>query len=242
MNNTFTAPKITHGARILIIEDEMPMRTVLGDALTRQGYRVLVAADGSQGLEMSLAEQPDLVVLDVMMPKLDGFEVCRELRRMKFKKPILLLTAKSEIQDRVKGLDSGGDDYLPKPFSREELLARIRALLRRGEREHQAQAVVLCGPVRIDLGASKVFRGNDEVMLTAKEFGMLRLMAEIPGQIISRDQFLDIVWGYSVFPSTRTVDKHIVTLRTKLGDDAEQPRLIKTVHGRGYLLEVSPVV
>jgi DNA-binding response OmpR family regulator len=223
--------------RILIIEDELPMRTALQDALGAEGYRVLTAANGETGLARALAEKPDLVLLDIMMPKLDGYALCAELRRLSIPVPILMLTAKGQIEDRVIGLDAGADDYLVKPFSTEELLARIRALLRRSQRPGRAPNKLRLDDVEIDLARQTAVSHRQELHLTAKEFAMLRLMAETPGQPVSRERFLDIVWGYTAFPTTRTVDTHIANLRGKIERDPDHPRWILTVHGVGYKLE-----
>jgi DNA-binding response OmpR family regulator len=224
--------------RILIIEDEAPMRTALADLLAGEGYRVLTAADGESGLQRALAEQPSLLLLDVMMPKLDGFAVCAELRRLASDVPVLMLTAKGQIEDRVTGLDAGADDYLVKPFSTEELLARVRALLRRVERKGRAPAKLKLGDVEIDLARQTALRGRREVHLTAKEFAMLRLLAEARGQPVTREKFLDVVWGYTAFPTTRTVDNHVASLRAKLEKNPDDPRWLKTVHGVGYKLDL----
>jgi DNA-binding response OmpR family regulator len=224
--------------RILIIEDEAPMRTALADLLASEGYRALTAADGESGLERALAEKPDLILLDVMMPKLDGFAVCAELRRVANAVPVLLLTAKGQIEDRVNGLDAGADDYLVKPFSTEELLARVRALLRRVERKTKSAVKLKLGDVEIDLARQTAVRGKKPVRLTAKEFAMLRLMAGAEGEPVSREKFLDAVWGYTTFPTTRTVDNHIASLRAKLEKNPDEPRWLKTVHGVGYRLEL----
>lgn len=224
--------------RILIVEDELPMRTALQDVLAGEGYRVLTAADGPAGLQRAIKEKPDLLLLDVMMPGLDGYAVCAELRRLTNPVPILMLTAKGQVEDRVAGLDSGADDYLVKPFSTEELLARVRALLRRTQRATRVPTVLNFGPVRVDLPRQFATRAGVQVHLTAKEFAMLRLMAETPGEPVARDRFLDIVWGYTAFPTTRTVDNHIASLRAKLEPNPDQPRWIQTVHGVGYKLEL----
>ncbi len=224
--------------RILIIEDELPMRTALADLLTSEGHRVLVAADGAAGLARALAEQPDLILLDVMMPRLDGFALAGELRRLGRSTPILMLTAKGQVDDRVRGLDAGADDYLVKPFSGAELLARVRALLRR----HQRDAVrvpdrVRLGAVELDFARLTAQRDGRALHLTPKEWAMLRLLLEAPGEPVSRERFLDVVWGVNAFPTTRTVDTHIATLRAKLEPDPDAPRFLKTVHGVGYKLE-----
>lgn len=224
--------------RILIIEDEAPMRTALMDLLAAEGYRVFTAADGASGLERARTEKPDLILLDVMMPRLDGFAVCAELRRVADAVPVLLLTAKGQIEDRVNGLDAGADDYLVKPFSTEELLARVRALLRRVERKSKSAVKLKLGEVEIDLARQTAVRGKKPVRLTAKEFAMLRLLAGAEGEPVSREKFLDAVWGYTAFPTTRTVDNHIASLRAKLEKNADAPRWIRTVHGVGYRLEL----
>jgi len=224
--------------RILIIEDELPMRTALEDVLQSEGYRVMSAPDGARGLQRALEEKPDLILLDIMMPKLDGYAVCTELRRLSNAVPVLMLTAKGQVEDRVTGLDAGADDYLVKPFSTEELLARVRALLRRVHRQTHAPARLTLGEAQIDLVRQTARRGRKVLHLTAKEFAMLRLMAEMPGEPVSRERFLDVVWGYAAFPTTRTVDNHIASLRSKLERDPDQPHWIKTVHGVGYKLEM----
>ena len=225
--------------RILIIEDELPMRRGLEDCLAAEGYRIISAADGDAGLRRALEEQPDLVLLDIMMPKLDGFAVAAELRRLGRAMPILMLTAKGQVEDRVTGLDAGADDYLVKPFSIEELLARVRALLRRTRQDGHAATRLTLGEVTVDFARQTAMRGRRELHLTAKEFSMLRLMAETPGEPVSRERFLDLVWGYAAFPTTRTVDNHLGSLRRKLEPDPENPRWLKTVHGVGYKLEVA---
>jgi DNA-binding response OmpR family regulator len=224
--------------RILIIEDETPMRTALADLLAGEGYRPLTAADGESGLERALAEKPDLILLDVMLPKLDGFAVCAELRRLARDMPVLMLTAKGQIEDRVTGLDAGADDYLVKPFSSEELLARVRALLRRRERQAKSPLKLKLGEVEIDLARQTAARGKKALHLTAKEFAMLRLLAEAAGEPVTRERFLDLVWGYAAFPTTRTVDNHMASLRAKLEKNPDDPRWLKTVHGVGYRLEM----
>jgi len=223
--------------RILIVEDELPMRRALEDVLAAEGYRALSAADGESGLRRALEEKPDLILLDIMMPRLDGYAVCEELRRLAIPVPILMLTAKGQVEDRVAGLDAGADDYLVKPFSTEELLARVRALLRRTRRQGHGPARLKLGGVEIDLARQTAMRGRKAVHLTAKEFAMLRLMAEASGEPVSRERFLDAVWGYTAFPTTRTVDNHIASLRAKLEPDPDQPRWLKTVHGVGYRLD-----
>jgi len=224
--------------RILIIEDELPMRTALHDVLVGERYRVLTASDGESGLRRALEEKPDLILLDIMMPKLDGFALCAELRRHSNSVPILMLTAKGQVEDRVTGLDAGADDYLVKPFSTEELLARVRALLRRMQRSSNAATTLTFGDTRVDLIKQTAFKGKKPLHLTAKEFAMLRLMSESACEPVSRERFLDIVWDYTAFPTTRTVDNHIASLRRKLERNPDEPRWFKTVHGIGYKLEL----
>ena len=172
------------------------------------------------------------------MPRLDGFAVCAELRRLADPVPILMLTAKGQVEDRVKGLDAGADDYLVKPFSTEELLARVRALLRRFQKQTAIPTTLELADAHLDFTRQEASRGGEPIHLTAKEFAMLRLMLETPGEPVSRERFLDVVWGYTAFPTTRTVDTHIASLRAKLEPDPDHPRWIKTVHGVGYRLEI----
>lgn len=223
--------------RLLIIEDELPMRTALVDLFQAQGYRVIAAADGARGLERALDDLPDLLLLDVMMPKLDGYTVCREVRQRAPTLPILLLTAKGSVDDRVTGLDAGADDYLIKPFSSRELLARVRALLRRVEQRTRVAETLAFGDVTVDFVRRICRRSGKEITLTAKEFGILKLLAERPGEPVTREQFLEAVWGYNAYPTTRTVDNQFLSLRAKLEADPACPRHLLTVHGVGYRLE-----
>ncbi len=224
--------------RILIIEDELPMRTALEDILAREGYRVMAVADGESGLKRAVEEVPDLILLDIMMPRLDGFAVCAELRRQSSPAAILMLTAKGLLEDRVTGLDAGADDYLVKPFSTRELLARTRALLRRARRQSCSPAKLKFGDVEVDLARQSATRRGKPMHFTAKEFAMLRLMAETPGEPISRERFLDAAWGYTAMPTTRTVDNHLASLRSKIEPNPDKPRWLMTVHGIGYKLEL----
>jgi DNA-binding response OmpR family regulator len=213
------------------------MRTALLETLKAEGYRVQGAADGVAGLELACTEPFDLVLLDVMMPGLDGYAVCRELRKRGRDMPVLMLTAKALVDDRVAGLDSGADDYLVKPFSLKELLARVRALLRRHERGAAVPDVLELGAVRVDFGRRMLVRDGSEHPLAEKEFGILRLLAAHPGETVSREKFLDVVWGYHAYPSTRTVDNFIAALRAKLEADPANPQYLVTVRGIGYRLE-----
>ncbi len=224
------------GPRILVIEDEAPMRMALEDILKANGYRVLTAADGQAGLDAAISESPDLVLLDVMLPKLDGLTICTELRSRDASLPVLMLTARGQVSDRVAGLDTGADDYLVKPFSTDELLARVRALLRRQQRAAEPPPPLQLGDVSIDFTTQTARRGADPLQLTAREFAILRLLAESRGKPVTRERFLDVVWGYTAFPTTRTVDTHMATLRAKIEPEPDKPRWIKTVHGVGYRL------
>lgn len=222
--------------RLLVIEDELPMRTALVETLAAEGYRVQSAADGIAGLEMACTGEFDLILLDVMMPGLDGYAVCKALRQRGREMPVLMLTAKGQIDDRVAGLDSGADDYLMKPFSLKELLARVRALLRRRERESAVPDVLEIGAAAVDFRKCMLVRDGREFPLSEKEAGMLRLLAANAGEAVSREKFLDVVWGYHANPSARTVDNFITGLRAKLEADPANPRHLVTVRGVGYRL------
>lgn len=223
--------------RLLVIEDEAPMRTALVGTLKAEGYRVLASADGVSGLELACTEPFDLVLLDVMMPGLDGFALCRELRKRGRSMPVLMLTAKGRVDDRVEGLDCGADDYLVKPFSLKELLARVRALLRRREREAAIGDELTIGAATVDFAKRQLIRDGVRHGLSEKEAGMLRLLATHACETVSREKFLDVVWGYHAYPSTRTVDNFIAALRAKLEEDPAHPRHLLTVRGAGYRLE-----
>jgi DNA-binding response OmpR family regulator len=223
-------------SRILLIEDERPIRIALEICLKRENYRVMQTADGESGLQMAIKEQPDLVILDVGLPAIDGIEVCRRLREVNFDPPILMLTSRAMIEDRVVGLNAGADDYLAKPFEAREFLARVNALLRRRERTRLAHPVLRFGDVRIDLAQKMAIRGTAPLALTKTEFALLQLLAQNAGQPVSREKMLDVVWGYTRFPTTRTIDTHIWRLRKKIGDDGDTARWLKPVHGRGYCL------
>ena len=228
----FTEP----GPRVLVVEDEAPMRVALEDALRVAGYRVLTAPDGQAGLDAAVAESPDLILLDVMLPKIDGLTLCAELRRLASAVPVLMLTARGRVEDRVAGLDTGADDYLVKPFSTDELLARVRALLRRGRRRGAAAGTLRLGDLTVDLEKQTARRGDADLHLTGREYAMLRLLASSRGAPVTRQQFLDVVWGYTAFPTTRTVDTHMAALRAKIEARPEEPQWIETVHGVGYRL------
>ncbi len=224
--------------RLLLVEDELALRTGLIDLLRSEGYRVTVAVDGPGGLARALEEELDAIILDVMLPGMSGFQVCAELRRRGRRLPVLMLTARGQVEDRVAGLDSGADDYLVKPFSPAELLARLRALLRRVENATPALRTLTMGDVLIDFEKQRCTRAGRAVELSPREFRILRLLAERAGQPVSREQFLDTVWEYNAWPTTRTVDNHMALLRAKLEEDPAEPRFLKTVYRVGYRLEL----
>jgi two-component system alkaline phosphatase synthesis response regulator PhoP len=220
-------------ARILIIDDEPEMVRGLEDNLRFEGYQTLSATNGADGLDLALREGPDLVLLDIMMPRLSGWDVLRGLRAKERDLPVIMLTARGEEVDRVLGLELGADDYVTKPFSLRELLARVRAVLRRPGPRQRLETFAF-GDIRLHVRARQVFRAGREVRLTRKEFELLHYLAEHPGEVITRDRLLDEVWGYEQFPTTRTVDTHVLRLRQKLERDPERPVHLLTVHGQGY--------
>lgn len=219
--------------RILVVDDELPMRVALSECLQSEGYRVREASDGEAALEIVFSEEFDLVLLDVMMPEIDGFTACAEMRKRGVKIPVLMLTARGMVDDRVKGLDSGADDYLVKPFSLKELLARVRALLRRQERAEVPTKLNLRN-TEIDLQERALSVNGEKRELNAKEVGILKLLIEFQGEVVTRDRFLDEVWGYHANPTSRTVDNFIAELRKKLGKDGA---MLKTARGKGYRLD-----
>jgi DNA-binding response OmpR family regulator len=202
--------------------------------LQAEGYGVLTAPRGDIGIEQALRERPQLILLDIMLPGMNGLDVCRELRKKGFEAPIIMLTAKAEEMDRVVGLEIGADDYVTKPFGLRELLARIRVRLRRHASAAEDHAVLRFGAVEVDFRRQEVLRGGKRIDLTAKEFEVLRMMARHRGEIVTRDRLLEEVWGYETYPTTRTVDNHILRLRQKLEDDPSDPRYILSVYGEGY--------
>jgi two-component system OmpR family response regulator len=232
------------GSKVLVVEDDRTLLEVLQYNLGREGYDVLMASDGAKGLETARINKPDLVILDVMLPKLDGFEVCRILRK-ETTVPILMLTARTEETDRVVGLEVGADDYVTKPFSMRELMARVRAMLRRTEMMKKetvsaAGAPSLCfktGELEIDTARHKVSRGGVAVELSRMEFALLEFLARNQGQVFSRDHLLEKVWGYDFAGDTRTVDVHVSWLRRKIEADPAHPRHLLTVRGVGYKFE-----
>ncbi|MFN3428962.1 MAG: response regulator transcription factor RpaB [Candidatus Sericytochromatia bacterium] len=224
--------------KILVIDDEASIRQIVETRLKLAGYEVITAADGVEALERAATYQPDLIVLDIMMPKLDGFEVCRELRKT-MTTPIIMLTAKGDITDRIAALELGADDYVVKPFSPRELEARIKAVLRRTHVEGAKQTVINVDHITIDTGKRQVLKNSEKVKLTEMEFNLLELLATNPGRAYSRSEILHQVWGYrlSQYSDTRVVDVHISRLRSKLEDDPSSPELILTARGTGYMFQ-----
>ena len=221
--------------RILLVEDEPGLVLTLGDRLAAEGYAVETAGDGDRALEVASTEPFDLVILDVMLPKRDGFDVCQTLRRRNVQAPILMLTARGEILDKVLGLKLGADDYVTKPFDMRELLARVEALLRRAPSGPPAEiATYRFGDVQVDFRRAEVTRAGEVVEVTPRELALLRYFVERRGEVITRNELLDAVWGYSSTVMTRTVDVHVALLRQKLEETPRHPRYILTVHGTGY--------
>lgn len=220
--------------RILIAEDETDMAAGLRDNLQFEGYDVLIAGDGEAALKMATQNSPDLVLLDIMMPKLDGLEVCKRIRQAGFTIPILMLTAKSQEIDVVRGLEMGADDYVTKPFSIRELLARIKAALRRTGAGKGLSRVMRIGESTVDLVKGNVERGGQTFHLGHFELEILKMLVENAERPVERNKLLDVIWGLEGFPITRTADNHIVSLRRKIEPDPKHPRHIVTVHSIGY--------
>ena len=221
-------------AKILIVEDEPDMVLGLKDNFEFEGYEVITAGDGAVGLEKARTLKPDLVILDIMLPVLSGLEVCKTLRGEGFEKPIVMLTARGQEIDKVVGLELGADDYVTKPFSIRELLARVRAILRRTEGGKKRLSRYRFSDIELDFEIYRAKKGEEQLDLSPREFELLRYLIERKGETVSRDQLLEDVWGYESYPSTRTVDTHIAKLRAKIGDSGSEPRFIMTIHGTGY--------
>ncbi len=226
--------------RILIVDDEIPIAEILRINLEKEGYTTLVAHDGQTALDMALSENPDAILLDVMLPKMDGFEVCRKIRENKLSIPILMLTARDEEVDKVLGLELGADDYITKPFSVRELMARVKANLRRSTAEHAESAasgdanVINAGRIVLNLDRYEVRRDDAIVDLTLREFELLKFLALQPDKVFTREMLLEKVWGYEYYGDVRTVDVTIRRLREKIEDDPSIPNFVLTKRGVGY--------
>jgi len=223
-------------SKVLVVEDDPAILLCLVDNLEAESYEVLTAADGEAAYRSIMEEKPDLVILDLMLPKRSGYEVCRKARAEGITTPILMLTARGEEGDRVLGLDLGADDYVTKPFSMPELLARVRALLRRAHPSGDLPAELRLGDVVVDFERYVASKRGRTLELTPKEFGVLRFLAARAGAVVRRDELLDEVWGYNAEVTTRTVDTHVASLRAKIESKASAPRHLLTVYGVGYRL------
>jgi DNA-binding response OmpR family regulator len=219
--------------RILVIEDEPGVRLAVKDELEFEGYHVELADNGAAGLAAILRSPPELVVLDVMLPGENGFEICRKVRSQGLRTPIIMITARSQEIDKVRGLDLGADDYITKPFGLAELVARVRAVLRRSA-DAKPGGVLVVQDLRVEVSSRRAFKGGTELQLTDTEFRILVLLLERAGEVITRDEFLDTVWGKDVYVSHRTVDTHVASLRKKIEDDLLHPAYISSVRNVGY--------
>ena len=225
---------------VLVVEDDPAILRGLSESLRMERHDVLTAEDGEAGYCLAVEKKPDVMILDLMLPRLNGFEVCRKLRLEGFTAPILILTARGEESDRVLGLDLGADDYVMKPFSVRELLARVRALLRRTQAPDGLPDEIRFDDVVVDFLRYEALKGGRAVEMTRKEFGILRVLAAKLGQVVTREALLNEVWGYDSYPTTRTVDNHIALLRNKLEQNPAEPRHLLTFRGVGYKLVVEP--
>ena len=220
--------------RIFLVEDEPGLVLTLTDRLTREGYAVEHASDGESGLERAAGEAFDLVLLDVMLPRMDGFDVLKELRKRSIETPVIMLTARGQVVDKVVGLKLGADDYVTKPFEMVELLARIEAKLRRAPVTPHPTEGYQFGGIRIDFRRAEITKDDEPLELSAREFQLLKYFIEHRGATLTREELLNEVWGYNSMPSTRTVDVHVAWLRQKIEPNARHPQFILTVHGMGY--------
>jgi DNA-binding response OmpR family regulator len=221
-------------SRILVVEDDPAILRGLADNLAFESHEVLTASDGEVACRLIRERNPDLIILDLMLPKLSGYEVCRKVRSEGVMTPIVMLTARGEEADRVLGLDLGADDYVSKPFSVRELMARVRALLRRTDTQRTAPHDLRFDDVTIDFRRYEARRGGRTLAMTRKEFGVLQFLVGRAGAVVTRDELLSEVWGYDTMPTTRTVDNHVASLRAKVESDPSQPRHLLTIHGVGY--------
>jgi len=230
--------------RILVVEDDPSIRLGLEDTLRAKGYDVDVTSRGEDGAERAATGRYDLVVLDIMLPDIDGFEVCRRIRAGRgaaARTPVIILSARGAELDRVRGLEIGADDYVTKPFSLMELLARVASVLRRARGVDGAEPTGLAfGDVVVDFARQVATKGGGRLDLPARAFAILKVFARRPGEVVTRQVLLDEAWGYDAYPNTRTVDNHLVKLRKAIEDEPDRPRWLVTVHGAGYKLEVGP--
>lgn len=230
--------------KILIVEDDAAITLGLEGALQDDGYETHTARTGPEGLRLAKERQPDLLILDLMLPGMSGLEICKRLRDEGSKTPVIMLTSKAEENDKVLGLELGADDYVTKPFSLRELLARVRAHLRREGAASPAAAETkpekfAFGAVLVDFKRHQVLKANVPQELTNREFRLLEYFIQHPGELLTRDRLLDEIWGYEVYPTTRTVDNHILRLRKHIEPDPENPRYVKTIRGAGYMFEAA---
>ncbi|MHB8857916.1 MAG: response regulator [Thermoleophilia bacterium] len=230
---------MSSGKKILVVDDEASVRKLVSSYLSREGYEVSEAEDGAQALKLARTQHPDLVVLDVMIPEVDGLEVCRILRS-ESNVFVLMLTARAEEADKLLGLGLGADDYLTKPFSPRELVARVKAIMRRGQEQGAAAGkdVLHAGDFEIDPNRYEATLAGRKLELTAREFEILRQLASRPGMVFTREKLLELVWGYDFYGDPRVVDVHVAKLRKKVEDDPGDPKHIRTVRGVGYKLEI----
>ena len=220
--------------RVLAVEDEPEMQVILGDNLEYEGFEVLSAATGEEGLQLAMAKQPDLILLDLLLPRMSGYEVCRRLRTERFTMPIIMLTARNAELDRVAGLEMGADDYLGKPFGVGELIARVRVQLRRPRQAGRGPVELRFGDVVVDLRQRRARNGPEPLELSSREFELLEYLIDHADKVVTREELLSAVWGYGAAPLTRTVDNFVAKLRKKVERDPRDPRHILTVHGSGY--------
>ena len=220
--------------KLLIIEDDRTIIEGLEDTFKFHDFDVFTAVSGKEGIDLLKTKKPDLIILDIMLPGIDGFEVCKRIKEINQNLPIIMLTAKSQESDKLLGFELGADDYVTKPFSVKELVARVKAVLKRSHAGKKEDKAVTIGPAAVNLKSFTIEREGRELPLSPKEAEILRLFLDNPDEVIDRDRIIDEVWGDEYFPSPRTIDNFILKLRTKIEEDPKEPRHIKTVHGAGY--------